>query len=631
MAQDDASLVSGWNIAPNIAYTLVILPGSASCGVLLYDETGATLVATGAAIIGTAQPCVLIPQAGQTIGMADADLGWHLLLTTTGTESQRTIRIGPAVDLPDEIHPVYGDDGMALARATAAINAAAHYIDDVTVTCPLGLGAGLGDVVSVPVDGVAVVGQVESITWTATPDGASEQAVIRRHVAIAPEAFVEATPPTVADDAGTATHTTGTSGNVLTNDASGLAVVAVNGMASKVGTAVDGSNGGSFVIASDGSWTFSPDGDFALLSGSETADTSVTYHASDGTAEAMAILTITVSHANTALVAVDDTGETDASTTTSGNVLTNDTDTDLDTLTVSQVAGSAANVGVPVAGSAGGLFTIASNGAWTFDPDGDFAALTGEQTATTSVTYRVSDGVAEDEGSLTVTVTPAATGSITLVGMTSQAGQQANYYEVALPAGLLPGDVVVVATGCMSYKEYINGGVVSPDGYIEDAYVTRNATWKVNLSVSHKVLGPSPESSITVVGPGQGTYRGAGTVVMAFRGVDATTPLDVSAVSAPAPTTGVLADPGPVTPLSQGAVVVSACAWTINNITAITPPSNCTEHIEATHGPGTAYVVGLAVAPWAGSGQFDPGPWATTGLDGNCASCAVTIALRPTI
>jgi VCBS repeat-containing protein len=299
MAHADASLVTGWNIAPNLAYTLLLLPGASSCGVLLYDDDASTLVASGAALTGTEQPCVLIPQTGQTIEMVDADLGWHLLLTTTGTESQRTIRIGPAVDLPDEIHPVYGDDGMALARATAAIDAATHYVDDVTVTCPLGLGAGLGDVVSVPVDGAEVVGQVESITWTATPDGTTETAVIRRHVAIAPEPVVEVTPPTVADDTGTATHVTGTSGNVLANDAAGLTVTAVNGLSSNVGTAVDGDNGGVFTINADGSWTFSPDGDFALLSGSETADTSVTYHASDGTSEAMATLTVTVSAAAT--------------------------------------------------------------------------------------------------------------------------------------------------------------------------------------------------------------------------------------------------------------------------------------------------------------------------------------------
>jgi len=294
-AQDDASLVSGWNIAPNVAYSVALAPGATSCGVFLFAESGA-LVASGAALVGTEQPCVLIPQSGQTIGMIDAELGWHLLLTTVGTEAQRTIRINPSVDLPDEIHPIYGEDGLALVRATAGIDGAAHYIDDLTVTCPLGLGAGLGDVASVPVDGAAVVGQVESITWTGTPNGASEQAVIRRHVAIAPApAVVPPAPPVVVNDAGETAADETTSGNVLTNDTSGLTVTAVNGLSANVGVAVAGNNGGVFTFASNGAWTFDPNGDFAALTGSDTANTSVTYHASDGAGEAGATLTVTVS------------------------------------------------------------------------------------------------------------------------------------------------------------------------------------------------------------------------------------------------------------------------------------------------------------------------------------------------
>jgi VCBS repeat-containing protein len=292
-------MVPGWNISPNVGYLLVIVPGVSSCAVILYKDDGA-LVASGAALTGTEQPCVLVPQFGQNLGMVDVELGWHLLVTTTGTESQRAIRIGPAVDLPDEIHPVYSDENMALARATAAIDEAAHYRDDMAVACPLGLNATLGAVVSAPVDGVPLVGQAESITWTGTPDGTSEPAVIRRHVAIAPDAFVEpepVVPPVVVDDVGTTDSDTATSGNVLTNDAAGLVVVAVNGLAANVGAAVNGDNGGSFTIASDGSWIFDPDGDFALLASSETADTSVTYYASDGTGEAMATLTVTVTSA----------------------------------------------------------------------------------------------------------------------------------------------------------------------------------------------------------------------------------------------------------------------------------------------------------------------------------------------
>lgn len=99
----------------------------------------------------------------------------------------------------------------------------------------------------------------------------------------------------IVDDAAETDAATATSGNVLANDTGTLTVSAVNGMSANVGQVVAGSDGGEFVIGADGSWTFDPTDDFDGLSGSDTATTSVTYHASNGEAEASATLTVTVS------------------------------------------------------------------------------------------------------------------------------------------------------------------------------------------------------------------------------------------------------------------------------------------------------------------------------------------------
>lgn len=621
MAQDDASMISGWNIAPNVEYFLRLLPSSVSCGVFLYAADGATLIASGAALAGTGQPCILIPQTGQTVEMVDADLGWHLLLTTTGTESQRTIRLGPAVDLPDEIHPVYGEDGLAMVRATAAIDTAAHYIDDITVTCPLGLGAGLGNVVSVQVDGATVVGQVESITWAATPDGTTEQAVIRRHVAIAPDAFVEVTPPTVADDSGTATHLAGASGNVLTNDATGLTVVAVAGLSSNVGATVDGDNGGTFTINANGSWTFDPDGDFALLEDSETADTSITYHASDGTAEAMATLTVTVSHANTAPVAVDDAATTDAATTTSGNVLTNDTDADADSLTVSKVSGSTSNVGVAVAGSSGGLFTIASNGAWTFDPDGDFAALTGTQTATTSVTYHVSDGMLEDEGTLTVTVTATMAAVIELVGsVTGEAGRYG--VSVNLPAGVEPGDLVLVFCAVAD-----GSSALTISGYTQQTFVSYTGSARTSkFAILYKFMGSTPDTSVTIPGSGSSVYGAAG-VIFVLRGVNSLAPFDVDPVYNTFTANQAVSAPS-ITPVTDGAFVITTIGLGIGTAPSMPGPLGFDGPISVANDPSTACYVAASYK------QGDTAPtgvlsWRYTFANIGCACIASTFAIKP--
>ena len=77
----------------------------------------------------------------------------------------------------------------------------------------------------------------------------------------------------------------------------------------------------------------------------------------------------------------------------SGNVIAaNDSDPDGDVLNIIEVAGNPANVGLPISGSTGGVFTIAADGAVTFDPNGDFDDLALGETATSTIAYMVSDG-----------------------------------------------------------------------------------------------------------------------------------------------------------------------------------------------------------------------------------------------
>ncbi|MEM7239036.1 MAG: hypothetical protein AAF501_14605 [Pseudomonadota bacterium] len=83
------------------------------------------------------------------------------------------------------------------------------------------------------------------------------------------------------------------------------------------------------------------------------------------------------------------------------------------------VGGLAGNVGQPLVGDAGGIFTVSSEGVVLFDPAGAFDALAAGQSATTSVSYTVTDGTSEDTGDLAVSVVgsaallpPQATGTI---------------------------------------------------------------------------------------------------------------------------------------------------------------------------------------------------------------------------
>ncbi|GAB3673562.1 hypothetical protein GCM10028792_09330 [Salinisphaera aquimarina] len=316
--------------------------------------------------------------------------------------------------------------------------------------------------------------------------------------------------PTAGQDAASTGENNTTAGNVLANDVDGgndgdtLSVSQVAGAAASVGQPVAGSDGGSFVINADGSYTFDPGADFDNLAAGESLTTQVLYQVSDGQGGTdTTALTVTVNGANdaptvvapldnqssqdgetvsiataggfndlddsdtlvytaTALppglsidadtgeitgtldadasqagpynvtvtatdgsgeqtsssfnwavanpppVANGDTGTTSENVDTAGNVLANDVDggNDSDTLAVSQVGGNAAGVGAAVDGDNGGTFTIGANGDYSFAPGAAFDYLSAGETASTRVTYTVSDGQGGTSSSvLTVTVT----------------------------------------------------------------------------------------------------------------------------------------------------------------------------------------------------------------------------------
>ncbi|WP_342347574.1 LamG-like jellyroll fold domain-containing protein, partial [uncultured Nitrospira sp.] len=87
-------------------------------------------------------------------------------------------------------------------------------------------------------------------------------------------------------------------------------------------------------------------------------------------------------------------------------VLVNDVDVDSDPLVVSEINGSAANVGNPIALASGALVTLNADGSFTYDPNGQFDSLTAGQQVSDQFTYTADDGNGgTDTGTVDVTVT----------------------------------------------------------------------------------------------------------------------------------------------------------------------------------------------------------------------------------
>jgi len=223
-------------------------------------------------------------------------------------------------------------------------------------------------------------------SYTASDGTASDTATLTVTVNGANDA------PVANDDtAATNEDSAGVSGNVLANDTDvDVEPLTVANPGTYAGTY------GTLTLAANGSYTYVPNAAAQGLDTGETGQDVFTYSASDGTASDSATLTVTVAGLNDAPVANDDTAATDENTSVSGNVLANDTDVDVETLTVT-------NPGTYI--GAYGTLVLAANGSYTYTPTGAAQALGDGQVVNDVFNYIASDGTAADAATLTVTVT----------------------------------------------------------------------------------------------------------------------------------------------------------------------------------------------------------------------------------
>jgi VCBS repeat-containing protein len=291
---------------------------------------------------------------------------------------------------------------------------------------------------------------------------------------------------------------------VLDNDSDAdgetLTVDQVAGSGANVGTAYTTVGGALVTINADGSLTYNPNGQFDALGAGQSDTDTVTYRATDGGLNDTATITFTINGANDAPVAVDDAysvGQSAVLTVPAATgVLDNDTDGDGDTLTVDQVGGSAGNVGNVLTTAGGAHATINANGSITYDPNGQFDDLGTAESATDTVTYRVTDG---HSGTDTATITFTING--------------ANDAPVAVDDAYSTNDdtplTVNAATGILNNDTDSDGDALTVDqvagsaGNVATAYTTTDgATVTVNANGS---LSYNPNGQFDDLGAGQQT------------------------------------------------------------------------------------------------------------------------------
>ena len=198
--------------------------------------------------------------------------------------------------------------------------------------------------------------------------------------------------------------------------------------------------------------------------------------------------------------------------------------------------------------------------------------------------------------------------------------------------GLAGGDLVIVG---YAIGHDNNTGrdltINTPTDYIEVADLLVGDTQDCELGVFYKVQGASPDASVVVEGHG-GMDDAVVAVAMAFRGVDTTTPMDVTATTANNSDQS-NPDPPSISPATAGAwvVIVGATAHVFGGAGTYTFPTGyTTDAIDRSADDADDVSIGMGYNSSPASPTESPGLMLHSG--GTAATdswLAVTLALRP--
>ncbi len=154
-----------------------------------------------------------------------------------------------------------------------------------------------------------------------------------------------------------------------------------------------------------------------------------------------------------------------------------------------------------------------------------------------------------------------------------------------------------------------------------------------NLCLSYKFMGGSPDTSFAYDAPG-GTGTGRGFLVCVLRGVNTSTPQDVTGTTANATGTGA-ANPPSITPTTAGSWIMASgvYAHATDQINFTNPGdlASTTNHFRSVTFNGSSRDGAMAFGlkeNWT-SGAFDPTVFSGGSTSGTAAWCALSAAFRP--
>ncbi len=194
------------------------------------------------------------------------------------------------------------------------------------------------------------------------------------------------------------------------------------------------------------------------------------------------------------------------------------------------------------------------------------------------------------------------------------------------------GDLVLIVIGSSGTQVDDYDVKMVTSGYTEQVELFSSDTQKTNFGVYTKIMGATPDTVATGASGFNSQYR----VMLAqvWRGVHATTPLDVALTSATG-INGATVTPPSITPTTPKSLIVvmgsgSDVGNSSNGLSALTVPSGMSTFLGATCYQNTYLVAasGMAVYEWQG-GAYTPAAFGGGSTTAYASWAAATLALRP--
>lgn len=189
------------------------------------------------------------------------------------------------------------------------------------------------------------------------------------------------------------------------------------------------------------------------------------------------------------------------------------------------------------------------------------------------------------------------------------------------------GDLVIVTVVTGSAGGTPAMAITTPSGYTALGQLNVSATAEdTSMNVSYKFMGSTPDTAVTIPGTTNNAW-GQSYTIKVYRGVDPSTPMDVTPTTATGSGVDNLPDGAPITPVTAGAWIVVAGggaaaaggAYTAAALTAF----------QTTNGQDTNDGnSGVGHTTWT-SGEYNPAKFAGGSVNAANSWACYTIALRP--